>query len=42
MTETEQRRGILGVIDGFSPEGVEEIKDVQARQELLCRIGHKL
>ncbi|MEA5502397.1 adenosine-specific kinase [Halotia wernerae UHCC 0503] len=42
VTETEQGRGILGVIDGFSPKGIEETKDVQARQELLRRIGYKL
>jgi len=42
VAETEQGRGILGVIDGFSPKGVETDEDVKARQELLRRFGYKL
>ncbi|MCU0536278.1 MAG: adenosine-specific kinase [Hydrococcus sp. Prado102] len=42
VAETEQGRGILGVIDGFSPKGVESSQDVKARQEFLRKIGYKL
>jgi uncharacterized protein len=42
VAETEQGRGIMGVIDGFSPKGVESADDVQARQKLLRQIGYKL
>jgi adenosine/AMP kinase len=42
VAETEQGRGILGVIDGFSPKGVEGEEDIQARQILLRQIGYKL
>jgi uncharacterized protein len=42
VAETEQGRGILGVIDGFSPEGVESSEDVKARQNFLRQIGYKL
>lgn len=42
VAETAQGRGILGVIDGFSPKGVEDANDVKARQELLRQIGYKL
>ncbi|MDR4509657.1 MAG: adenosine-specific kinase [Candidatus Brocadiaceae bacterium] len=41
VAETEQGRGIMGVIDGFSPKGVETENDVQARKELLRKIGYK-
>jgi adenosine/AMP kinase len=40
--ETEQGRGILGVIDGGSPVGVEADRDVAARKELLRRFGYKM
>ena len=35
-------RGILGVIDGGSPLGVETAEDVAARHDLLRQIGYKL
>jgi len=40
--ETEQGRGIMGVIDGYSPKGVEAEKDVQNRKQFLRKIGYKL
>jgi adenosine/AMP kinase len=40
--ETEQGRGILGVIDGGSPLGVETEDDVAERKQLLRRFGYKL
>jgi adenosine/AMP kinase len=42
VAETTQGRGILGVIDGFAPKGVENADDVKARQGLLRQIGYKL
>ena len=42
VAETSQGRGILGVVDGFSPKGVETEKDAKARQEFLRQIGYKL
>ncbi len=39
--ETSSGRGILGVIDGASPQGVEEAADIQWRKDLLRKIGYK-
>jgi uncharacterized protein len=41
VAETEQGRGVLGVIDGNSPKGVETAQHVKARIELLQRFGYK-
>lgn len=37
-----QGRGVLGVIDGFSPKGVETAVDRTERKEFLRKIGYKL
>jgi adenosine/AMP kinase len=42
ISETEQGRGILGVIDGFSPKGVEGMDDIAWRKSFLRQIGYKL
>ena len=42
VAETEQGRGILGVIDGFKTKGTETEKDVTERKEFLRKIGYKL
>ena len=42
IAETEQGRGILGVIDGFKPKGVENEEDKKHRKEFLRKIGYKL
>lgn len=42
VAETEQGRGILGVVDGFKTKGKETEKDVAARKEFLRKIGYKL
>lgn len=42
LAETSQGRGILGVVDGFSPKGVETEADVKVRQKFLRQIGYKL
>ncbi len=41
VAETEQGRGVLGVVDGFSPKGVETEADGKARKEFLRKIGYK-
>jgi hypothetical protein len=41
IVETEQGRGILGVVDGNSPRGVESETDLQWRHALLRKIGYK-
>jgi uncharacterized protein len=42
LAETAQGRGIIGVVDGFSPKGIETDTDRQSRKELLRKIGYKL
>jgi uncharacterized protein len=42
VAETEQGRGVLGVVDGQSPLGVEGSADAAARRDLLRKIGYKL
>jgi adenosine/AMP kinase len=42
LAETEQGRGILGVIDGSSPLGVESDEDIAWRKGFLRMIGYKL
>jgi hypothetical protein len=41
VAQTEQGRGILGVIDGSAPRGVELEEDKRGRREFLRRIGYK-
>jgi adenosine/AMP kinase len=41
VAQTVQGRGILGVIDGSSPAGVEGDKDKRERKDLLRNIGYK-
>jgi hypothetical protein len=42
IAQTDQGRGILGVVDGASPKGVEAEADVAWRRNLLRQIGYKL
>lgn len=42
IAETEQGRGILGVIDGVRTKGIETETDVVKRKEFLRKIGYKL
>ena len=42
MAQTDQGRGILGVVDGFSSKGVETQDDIQKRKDFLRMIGYKL
>ncbi len=41
IAESEQGRGILGVIDGFSPKGIEDEAGISWRKGLLRRFGYK-
>jgi uncharacterized protein len=41
VAETEQGRGVLGVIDGSSPKGVETAADAEWRHGFLRKIGYK-
>jgi len=41
VAQTELGRGVLGVIDGFPPKGVEKDEDVRWRHDLLRKIGYK-
>ena len=42
IAESEQGRGIMGVIDGFSPKGIESEEDIAWRKGFLRQIGYKL
>jgi adenosine/AMP kinase len=41
LAESSQGRGVLGVIDGFSPKGVETDPDIKERKKFLRAIGYK-
>ncbi len=41
VAETEQGRGVLGVVDGGTPLGVEGEEDIQKRTAFLRQIGYK-
>jgi adenosine/AMP kinase len=42
IAETEQGRGILGVIDGIKTKGIETDEDIKFRKDFLRKIGYKL
>lgn len=42
VAETDLGRGIMGVIDGYPPKGVEDASKKEARRMLLRRFGYKL
>ena len=42
VAQTELGRGIMGVVDGFPPKGVEGPEDVKKRKDFLRMIGYKL
>jgi adenosine/AMP kinase len=41
LGETEQGRAVLGVVDGFSPLGVEGDEQIAWRKQFLRKIGYK-
>ncbi len=42
LPETDQGRGILGVVDGSNPKGIEGDEDIAWRKGFLRQIGYKL
>jgi adenosine/AMP kinase len=42
VAATEQGRGILGVVDGYAPQGIEGEADIVWRRDFLRQIGYKL
>ncbi|HDN79310.1 MAG: hypothetical protein DRI61_10695 [Chloroflexi bacterium] len=42
IAETEQGRGILGVVDGLKSRGIETEEDIKERKEFLRKIGYKM
>ena len=42
IAETEQGRGIVGVVDGFHCKGIENEENVKERREFVRKIGYKL
>ena len=42
IAETEQGRGIIGVVDGYKSKGVESAENVIERREFVRKIGYKL
>jgi len=42
IAESEQGRGIIGVIDGFSSKGIEGENEISDRKDFLRKIGYKL
>ena len=41
LAESDTGRGILGVIDGFSPKGIEDNAEIKWRKDFLRQIGYK-
>ena len=42
IVETDQGRGVLGVVDGLPTAGIETEEDIKERKALLRKIGYKL
>jgi len=42
VAETDQGRGILGVVDGMKSKGIETEADIKTRRDFLRKIGYKL
>ena len=42
VAKSEQGRGVMGVIDGFSPKGIEGPNEKEERMQLLRKFGYKL
>ena len=42
VVQTDLGKGILGVVDGFPPKGIESSEDINWRKDLLRKIGYKL
>lgn len=42
VAQTDQGRGVMGLVDGYSPLGEEKEADIKERKEFLRKIGYKL
>jgi adenosine/AMP kinase len=42
IVETDQGRGIVGVVDGLRSKGIETYEDIKERREFLRKISYKL
>ena len=42
IAETDQGRSIIGVVDGYTPKGIEDEEKIKERKEFLRKIGYKL
>jgi adenosine/AMP kinase len=42
VAQTDQGRGILGVVDGSAPKGVEDADEIAWRKDFLRKIGYKI
>lgn len=42
IAETDQGRALLGIVDGFTPVGIESEKNIEERRRFLRSIGYKL
>ena len=42
IAETDQGRGIMGVIDGIHIKGIEDDEEIESRKTLLRQFGYKL
>ncbi|OYT62764.1 MAG: adenosine monophosphate-protein transferase [Thermofilum sp. ex4484_15] len=41
VVETPQGRGVIGVVDGYTPKGVEDRKGIEERKEIIRKLGYK-
>ncbi len=41
VAETEQGRGVIGVVDGYKSKGIEDEQHIRERREFLRKIGYK-
>ena len=42
IAETDQGRSIIGVVDGYTPKGIEDEEKIKKRKEFQRKIGYKL
>ena len=41
VAETSQGRGVIGIVDGYKPKGIEDEENIKKRREFLRKIGYK-
>jgi len=42
VAETDQGRGIIGVVDGYKSKGIETDENIIERKDFIRKIGYKL